>query len=142
MKNKLLYLLTILTFCIGFSSAFLVSDQGTDVRDVSTGNLTALANLTISIYDSPTEGNLIFEQTFEGGIVNGSWNVMINPILPVLLDKVDSKYSLVVAVAKRARQIVDGQSVLVEANSIKPVSVAMQEILEGKILCLNCNKEK
>ncbi|HOF44491.1 MAG TPA: hypothetical protein PKW70_03795, partial [Candidatus Pacearchaeota archaeon] len=81
MKNKLLYLLTILTFCIGFSSAFLVSDQGTDVRDVSTGNLTALANLTISIYDSPTGGNLIFEQTFEGGIVNGSWNVMINPNL-------------------------------------------------------------
>ncbi len=67
---------------------------------------------------------------------------MINPILPVLLDKVDSKYSLVVAVAKRARQIVDGQSVLVEANSIKPVSIAMQEILEGKILCLNCKKEK
>lgn len=33
---------------------------------------------------------------------------MIYPTLSTLLDKVDSKYSLVVAVSKRARQLVDG----------------------------------
>ena len=64
-----------------FVSAFLISDQGTNVMDVATGNLTALANLTISIYDNTTGGNLIFEQNFSDVIANGSWNVMINPNL-------------------------------------------------------------
>lgn len=68
--------------------------------------------------------------------------MMINPTLSTLLDKVDSKYSLVVAVSKRARQIVDGQSSLVESNSIKPVSIAIQEISEGKILCVKSKQIK
>ncbi|MBU1988896.1 MAG: hypothetical protein KKD94_05455, partial [Nanoarchaeota archaeon] len=63
------------------ASAFLISDQGTNVLEVATGSLTASANLTISIYDNLTGGNLIFEQSFEDGIANGSWNVMINPNL-------------------------------------------------------------
>ena len=62
---------------------------------------------------------------------------MIYSTLSTLLDKVDSKYSLVVAVSKRARQLVDGQQSLVESNSIKPVSIAIQEICEGKIKCVN-----
>ncbi len=61
---------------------------------------------------------------------------MINTTLSSLLDKADSKYSLVVAVAKRARQIVDGQNSLVEMESNKPVSIAIKEISEGKILCV------
>lgn len=64
-----------------FASAFLISDQGTNVREVNTGNLKAVANLTISIYDSPIGGNLIFEQSFGDAIINGSWNVMISPNL-------------------------------------------------------------
>ena len=63
--------------------------------------------------------------------------MMIYSTLSTLLDKVDSKYSLVVAVSKRARQLVDGQQSLVESNSIKPVSIAIQEICEGKIKCVN-----
>ena len=62
---------------------------------------------------------------------------MIYSTLSTLLKKVDSKYSLVVAVSKRARQLVDGQQSLVESNSIKPVSIAIQEISEGKIKCVN-----
>src|SRR3989344_9130621 len=62
-------------------SAFLISDQGTNVKEVTTGNLTVLANLTISIYDNSTGGNLIFEQNISNAIANGSWNVMINPNL-------------------------------------------------------------
>ena len=64
-----------------FVSAFLISDQGTNVIEVATGNLTTSANLTISIYDNLTGGNLIFEQNFNDAIANGSWNVMINPNL-------------------------------------------------------------
>lgn len=58
---------------------------------------------------------------------------MIYPTLKNLLEKVDSKYTLVVAVAKRARQIVDGQPKLTKAATNKPVSVAVHEIAEGKI---------
>jgi len=81
MKNKFLVLILISLFFFQVVSAVLISDQGTDVKEVATGNLTALANLTISIYDDSTGGNLIFEQNFSEGIANGSWNVMINPNL-------------------------------------------------------------
>lgn len=67
---------------------------------------------------------------------------MIYPTLSALLNKADSKYSIVVAVAKRARQLVDGESSLVEANSIKPVSIAIQEIAQGKIKCVNSKQLK
>ncbi|MDF2531885.1 MAG: DNA-directed polymerase subunit omega [Clostridia bacterium] len=58
---------------------------------------------------------------------------MIYPTLKDLLEKVDSKYTLVVAVAKRARQIVDGQPKLTKTASNKPVTVAVNEIAEGRI---------
>jgi len=58
---------------------------------------------------------------------------MIYPTLRELMKKVDSKYTLVVAVSKRARQIVDGQPKLTKTPSNKPVTVAVNEISEGKI---------
>ncbi len=58
---------------------------------------------------------------------------MIYPTLASLMEKVDSKYTLVVATSKRARQIVDGQSKLTKNESNKPVTVAVWEIEEGKI---------
>ena len=81
MKNKILLFVLIFGILPNIVSAFLISDQGTNVLEIATGNLTALANLTISIYDSSTGGNLIFEQNSSNAIVNGSWNVMINPNL-------------------------------------------------------------
>lgn len=58
---------------------------------------------------------------------------MIYPTLSSLLEKVDSKYTLVVAVAKRARQLVDGQPKLTKVDSNKPVTVAINEINDNKI---------
>lgn len=58
---------------------------------------------------------------------------MIYPTLSSLLEKVDSKYTLVVAVAKRARQLVDGQPKLIEVESNKPVTIAINEIYYDKI---------
>jgi len=58
---------------------------------------------------------------------------MIYPTLMSLLEKVDSKYTLVVAVAKRARQLVDGQTKLTNVNSNKPVTIAINELYEEKI---------
>jgi len=39
----------------------------------------------------------------------------------------------VVAVAKRARQLVDGQPKLTNVNSNKPVTIAINELYENKI---------
>ncbi|HBS60828.1 MAG TPA: DNA-directed RNA polymerase subunit omega [Firmicutes bacterium] len=58
---------------------------------------------------------------------------MIQPSLDVLVKKVDSKYTLVVAAAKRAREIMDGDPPMVEIRSNKPVTVALQEIADGKL---------
>lgn len=60
--------------------------------------------------------------------------MMNQPSLDVLRDRVDSRYTLVVCVAKRARQLLDGAQPLVEVASSKPVTVAMQELSEGKVL--------
>ncbi len=48
--------------------------------------------------------------------------------------KIDSKYTLVIATAKRAREIFSKQdNVFVECNSDKPVSIAVNEIAENKV---------
>ncbi len=47
------------------------------------------------------------------------------------LEKVDARYSLVILVAKRARQLVEDALPLVESQSNKPVTVAMEELAEG-----------
>ena len=58
---------------------------------------------------------------------------MINPGLGSLLKKVDSRYTLVVESAKRARQLNDGANKLVDCNSDKVVTIAVNEINEDKI---------
>ena len=46
---------------------------------------------------------------------------------------VNSRYSIVMATAKRARQIVDGDEPLVDDDDIKPLSIAVEELNQGKI---------
>ncbi|HMM19427.1 MAG TPA: DNA-directed RNA polymerase subunit omega [Selenomonadales bacterium] len=58
---------------------------------------------------------------------------MINPPLDALLKKVDCKYTLAVFAAKRAREIMSGACPLVESKSNKPVTIALEEIAQGKI---------
>lgn len=67
---------------------------------------------------------------------------MIYPTLSSLLSRVDSKYTLVVAVAKRARQLVDGQPRLTKVDSNKPVTIAINEINEDKITYERNSPEK
>lgn len=54
-----------------------LSDQGTEVRTKSTGALLASGNLEVTVWDSLTDGNLIYNETFTNAISNGTWNVMI-----------------------------------------------------------------
>jgi DNA-directed RNA polymerase subunit omega len=57
---------------------------------------------------------------------------MIYPSIDKLLKKVDSKYSLVVIAAKRARQLLADEN-YTEPKNRKSVSVALQEIMDDKI---------
>lgn len=50
---------------------------------------------------------------------------------------VTSRYSIVMATAKRARQIIAGDDELVDGKGKKPLSVAVEELNQGMIKILN-----
>lgn len=60
---------------------------------------------------------------------------MLKPSINEVLDRIDNRYYLVVTVAKRAREIIDGSTVYVanKDKETKPVSLATQEVAEGEI---------
>ena len=58
---------------------------------------------------------------------------MIVPELDKILEKVDCRYTLVVEVAKRARQLVQGAQPLTEEPDENPVSQAVEEIYNDKV---------
>lgn len=55
------------------------------------------------------------------------------PSIDNLLTKIDSKYKLAYASAKRAKIIKEDDYTAVVPKSSKPVGVALEEILEGKV---------
>ncbi|MBO4292435.1 MAG: DNA-directed RNA polymerase subunit omega [Lachnospiraceae bacterium] len=50
---------------------------------------------------------------------------------------VNSRYSIVMATAKRARQIISGDDPLVDGRGKKPLSIAVDELNAGKIKILS-----
>ena len=63
-------------------------------------------------------------------VVNNTTEVGEEPV-------VNSRYSIVIAAAKRARQLIAGDEPLVaNANGKKPLSTAVQELYEGKVKIL------
>ena len=50
-----------------------------------------------------------------------------------LFEKFDNKYAVIVAVAKRAREIHDGSPLLVKSQMTKPVTQAMEEFVAGAV---------
>ena len=50
---------------------------------------------------------------------------------------VNSRYSIVLATAKRARQIIDGEQPLVNSKCPKPLSIAIEELNESKVKIVN-----
>ena len=46
---------------------------------------------------------------------------------------VNSRYSVVLATAKRARQIIDGSETMVEGGCPKPLSIAIDELYKSKV---------
>lgn len=58
---------------------------------------------------------------------------MLYPSINLIRQKADSRYTLVVLAAKRARDIIEGKPKLTEVDIEKPVSIAANEIAEDLI---------
>jgi len=58
---------------------------------------------------------------------------LISPDIKDLMRNMDSRYTLVVTAAKRARQLTAGAEPLTRFRSDKPVTLAIHEIAEGKV---------
>ena len=59
--------------------------------------------------------------------------MLLYPAIDMLKTKVDSKYTLVIMTAKRARQITAGSIPRTDFDSKKSTSIAVNEIYEDKV---------
>lgn len=59
--------------------------------------------------------------------------MMLRPSIDSLLEKVDSKYSLVVLEGKRAHELREGERATREFESVKPTLQALEEIAAGTV---------
>jgi len=59
--------------------------------------------------------------------------MMVKPTVKELLKYSSNRYELVIATSKRARQIADGDTLLTKVDESSPVTLAANEIAEGKV---------
>lgn len=55
---------------------------------------------------------------------------------------VNSRYSIVIATARRARQIIDGSVPLVDVTYPKPLSIAVEELYRSKVKIVGDDEKK
>lgn len=63
--------------------------------------------------------------------------MMVKPTVNELLEKVNNRYELVVATSKRARQLAKGDAALTNKKEASVVTLAADEIAEGKVYVEN-----
>ena len=59
--------------------------------------------------------------------------MMVKPTVQELLTKAKNRYELVIATSKRAREIAEGAEVKTPVKEESPVTLAANEIAEGKV---------
>lgn len=59
--------------------------------------------------------------------------MIVEPSVPELLKKAENRYALVIATARRARQLAGGAEPKIVEEGEKPVTIAAEEIAEGKV---------
>ena len=62
--------------------------------------------------------------------------MIVKPTVTELLTKAKNRYELVIATSKRARQIAMGDEPLTKVKEKSPVTLAANEIAEGKVTIL------
>lgn len=78
-------------------------------------------------------------------MIHPSYNELINAVNnevePGEHPVIQSRYSIVIATAKRARQLVSGAEAMVEAPINKPLSIAVEELRQGQVKVLGEDDE-
>ncbi len=59
--------------------------------------------------------------------------MIVKPTVAQLLQKAENRYELVIATARRARQIAAGDETKTKVKEESPVTLAANEIAEGKV---------
>ena len=67
--------------------------------------------------------------------------MIVNPTVNDLLKNIENRYALVIAVSRRAREIAEGNEPLIKTDEKSPVTIASNEINEGKVSIINKNEE-
>lgn len=67
--------------------------------------------------------------------------MIVKPTVTELLKKAKNRYELVIATSKRARQIASGAEVETDVKEDSPVTLAANEIAEGKVEIIEPGKE-
>ena len=60
--------------------------------------------------------------------------MIVKPTVNDLLNHAENRFALVIATSKRAREISKGDKPLTEVNEESPVTLAANEINEGKVM--------
>ena len=61
---------------------------------------------------------------------------MLNPSIDDLLEVIEDRYSLVIVASKRARQMIVSETYESMETDKKPVLIAANEIIEGRLKCI------
>ena len=56
---------------------------------------------------------------------------IVDPSVLELLNHAETRYTLVVEASKRGREIVDGNQPMIDAEGMKPLKIAVEEIKRG-----------
>ena len=67
--------------------------------------------------------------------------MLVKPTMESLLKKVESRYTLSILAAKRARQLVNGALPLSSSDTPNFVTLACEEIVKGRIVCIKGIKD-
>ena len=68
--------------------------------------------------------------------------MLVDPSVEELLPKAECRYSLCMLVAKRARQLINGEEAAVPSYGKKALSVAIEELYKGKVKIVNEDEEE
>ena len=63
--------------------------------------------------------------------------MLVKPTVAELLKKVENRYRLAIATAKRARQISQGSIPMIKTDDKSPVTIAAEEINQGALKIYN-----
>ena len=68
--------------------------------------------------------------------------MIVKPTVTELLQKAKNRYELVIATSRRARQIAKGDEPLTKVKEESPVTLAANEIAEGKVTIIREEEKK